>query len=118
MLNAAVIGTGLIATQKHLPAWRRMRQTARVAAVCDVDLARATDVARRFGVPNAYDDGIASSLLAVLSDRQLRERMVSRGYRRVKAFSWERTAQLTLDAYRAAAAPLGERRSETGGSAS
>jgi predicted dehydrogenase len=52
MLKVAVIGTGLIATLKHLPAWKRAKDFARVVALCDVDIARAAEVAAKFGIPN------------------------------------------------------------------
>jgi predicted dehydrogenase len=58
MLRVGLVGTGLIATLKHLPAWRRAsrRGWARVAAVCDSDPARAKAVAAAHGVPAVYDD--------------------------------------------------------------
>jgi predicted dehydrogenase len=54
MLRAGVIGTGLIATLKHLPAWQRAGDTARVTAICDVDPERGREVAAKFGIPAAY----------------------------------------------------------------
>jgi predicted dehydrogenase len=54
MLKVAVIGTGLIATLKHLPAWKRAKDFARVVALCDVDMARAAEVAANFGIPSTY----------------------------------------------------------------
>lgn len=56
MLRAALVGTGLIATQKHLPAWKRVRELANLVALCDTDLQRAQEVAQRFGVPKIYTD--------------------------------------------------------------
>src|SRR5712692_10555808 len=55
MLKAAIVGTGFIATQKHLPAWRRMKGLANVAALCDVDRERGKETARQFGVQVAYE---------------------------------------------------------------
>jgi glycosyltransferase involved in cell wall biosynthesis len=43
---------------------------------------------------------IASALRRVLGDEQLRERLRELGAARVRLFSWERTAQLTLATYR------------------
>ena len=54
MLKVGVIGTGLIATVKHLPAWKRAEKLARVVALCDVDPARAKEVAGKFGIPKTY----------------------------------------------------------------
>jgi predicted dehydrogenase len=54
MLKVAVIGTGLIATLKHLPAWKRAKDFARVVALCDIDIARAAEMAPKFGIPSTY----------------------------------------------------------------
>lgn len=56
MYRAAIVGTGFIAAEKHLPAWRRLRREVKVVAVCDIDLPRAEAVRRAFGVPRAYAD--------------------------------------------------------------
>jgi glycosyltransferase involved in cell wall biosynthesis len=49
--------------------------------------------------PTRVED-IAHGLHKVLADSRLREIMRSRGYERVKNFSWEATARKTLDVYR------------------
>jgi predicted dehydrogenase len=56
MLSVGVIGTGLIATLKHLPAWQKAEQKglAKPVALCDVDPARAREVAAKFGIPKFY----------------------------------------------------------------
>jgi predicted dehydrogenase len=54
MLNVGVIGTGLISTLKHLPAWRRASNLAKVCAICDVDATRGREVAAKFGIPAVY----------------------------------------------------------------
>ncbi len=56
MLKVGLVGTGLIATQKHLPAWRKLRGLAAVAALCDVNVERAQQVSGQFAVPKLYDD--------------------------------------------------------------
>ena len=56
VLRAAVVGTGLIAVQKHLPAWQKVSSLAQVVALCDVDRQRAREIADRFGIPQVYDD--------------------------------------------------------------
>jgi predicted dehydrogenase len=53
-VKIAVIGTGLIATHKHLPALRKLGASARVVGVCDVNLEAAQKIARQFGIPKAY----------------------------------------------------------------
>jgi len=52
--------------------------------------------------PDAFDD-LEDAVAHVLDDPEFREHHVVRGLARAKAFSWERTARLTLDAYLAAA---------------
>lgn len=59
MLKVALIGSGFIATHKHLPAWKRLRGAAQVVAICDVNRKRGEEIARRFGVPRVYEDVVA-----------------------------------------------------------
>lgn len=47
--------------------------------------------------PTAND--VAEAIVAVTNDAALRERLAAAGLERVKVFSWERTARLTMDAY-------------------
>lgn len=49
-----LVGCGLIAQAKHLPALRSLRRQASLEAVCDANAAQARQVAKRFGVPRAY----------------------------------------------------------------
>ena len=56
MQKVALIGTGFIAVEKHLPAWQKTRRMARVVALCDVDLQRAKQIAQRFGIPKVYSE--------------------------------------------------------------
>ncbi len=56
MFKVAVVGTGLIATRKHLPAWKRRRQQAQTVALCDVSAEAAARVAAQFGVQRSYTD--------------------------------------------------------------
>ena len=56
MYTAAIVGAGFIAAKRHLPAWFRLRRDVRIAAVCDLDRARAEAMSRDFGVPAAYAD--------------------------------------------------------------
>ena len=59
-LRAAVIGCGFFA-QNHLHAWRDLAAEGLVelAAVCDLDEAKAARAAREFGVPRHYADAAA-----------------------------------------------------------
>jgi len=54
--KVAILGTGFIANQKHLPAWQRMNGEAKLVALCDVDAQRGNQIAREFGIPMAYQD--------------------------------------------------------------
>jgi glycosyltransferase involved in cell wall biosynthesis len=47
-------------------------------------------------------DGLAAALHRVWHDEALRADLRARGIARAREFSWERTARMTLDAYRAA----------------
>jgi glycosyltransferase involved in cell wall biosynthesis len=42
---------------------------------------------------------ISSAIVALLSDQPLRERLRKLGHQRVRQFTWERSARLTLDSY-------------------
>ncbi len=44
-------------------------------------------------------DGWVDALAQILTDRHLREELISRGMERVKDFTWERNANLTLEVY-------------------
>lgn len=48
-------------------------------------------------------DHIADAVSRIVSEPELREELIRRGCKRVREFSWERTAKLTLEAYREAA---------------
>ena len=52
-LRAALIGCGHISV-RHIPAWQATPD-ADLVALCDLDLARAQERAREFGIPKAYD---------------------------------------------------------------
>ena len=51
-----LIGSGFIAKQKHLPAWRKVRGTAKVVALCDPNVVQAEELARVHGIPKVYKD--------------------------------------------------------------
>jgi predicted dehydrogenase len=55
-VRAAIIGSGLIAGKKHIPAFQRLRHKTELVAVCDLNLAAARDISVRFGIPSAYSD--------------------------------------------------------------
>ena len=51
-----LIGSGFIAKQKHLPAWRKVRGSAEVVALCDPNVVQAEELARAHGIPKVYKD--------------------------------------------------------------
>lgn len=55
-LKVAVVGTGLIATAKHLPALKNLAKIVDLVAICDVNAEQAQKVAADFGGPKTYTD--------------------------------------------------------------
>src|ERR687884_945739 len=53
-VKVAVVGTGLIATKKHLPSLRRLDDRATIVGLVDVNQDAARAVAREFGIANVY----------------------------------------------------------------
>lgn len=54
-LRVGVVGAGAIAQVAHLPVLSRLADVE-VAGMCDIDVPKAQALARRFGVPEVYDD--------------------------------------------------------------
>jgi predicted dehydrogenase len=61
-LRAAILGTGLIATKKHIPAFLRLKNKVELIALCDVNTQVAEQVAKTYGIRRVY--GSLSDLLA------------------------------------------------------
>jgi len=55
-LKVGVIGTGMIATAGHIPAWKSLAADVEVVAVADIQEERARLVARTEDIPHAYGD--------------------------------------------------------------
>ncbi len=55
-LRVGVIGSGFIAKQKHVPAWKRMGRKAQVVALCDPNQQQAEQLAREHEIPKVYGD--------------------------------------------------------------
>ena len=55
-LRAAIIGTGLIAGKKHIPAFLKHKSKVELVALCDLNLEAARSVADKFGIPKIYSD--------------------------------------------------------------
>ncbi len=55
-LKVGLIGTGLIANLKHIPAWQRIRNDVDLAAICDLNEENAQKVAEKFGIGAVYSD--------------------------------------------------------------
>lgn len=60
-LKVALAGAGMISWY-HLVGWRKLRDRVKLVAVCDPDVARATQRAQEFGIAKVYSD--AEALLA------------------------------------------------------
>src|SRR6516162_4050684 len=61
-LKAAIIGSGLIAKLKHIPAFHKRRHKIHLAAICDVNTQAARELAAANRIPAAYDN--VSEMLA------------------------------------------------------
>jgi len=55
-LRVGFIGTGMIAVQAHIPAWKAQAEHAEIVAGADILPDRARKVAQREGIPRAYGD--------------------------------------------------------------
>lgn len=55
-LRAAVVGAGLIAGKKHIPAYLKQKHGVELVAICDSNLQAAEAAAKSFGIPKAYCD--------------------------------------------------------------
>ena len=64
-VSVGVVGTGYIATFAHLPSLSQLPE-AKLNAICDQDIVKARNVAKRFNVPMVY-----SSLDEMLSNEKL-----------------------------------------------
>ncbi len=65
-LRVGIVGCGVIAQERHIPAYRRLRRRAEVVAVCDRNQRLADETARRSGFPRAYQ-----SLVDMLAEERL-----------------------------------------------
>lgn len=55
-LRVAIVGAGFIASNRHIPAWRNMRENVEIVALSDLNQEMATKTARTFGIPSVYSD--------------------------------------------------------------
>jgi predicted dehydrogenase len=55
-VRAAIIGSGLIAGKKHIPAFLKLGSRTELVAICDLNLTAAKEVAGRFGIPSTYSN--------------------------------------------------------------
>ena len=54
-LKVGIIGAGNIAQSAHLPSYMKLADRAEVVAIADLNLGRAKEAAKKFGVPKAYN---------------------------------------------------------------
>ncbi len=64
-VRVAIIGAGTVARDNQLPAYAKC-QDAEVAAVCDMDHARASALAKQFDIPRIYTD-----MQELLADKEI-----------------------------------------------
>jgi predicted dehydrogenase len=55
-LKVAVVGAGFVAQRRHIPAFLRLKKYVSLSAVCDLNHELAKEVAKKFGIPNAYSN--------------------------------------------------------------
>jgi len=55
-LKAAIIGAGLIAGKKHIPAFLKHKSKVQLTALCDLNEEGARKLASEFGIPRVYTD--------------------------------------------------------------
>lgn len=55
-VRAAIVGSGLIAGKKHIPAFLKLRSKTELVAICDLNSAAAKRMADQFGIPKVYSD--------------------------------------------------------------
>lgn len=55
-IRAAIVGAGLIAGKKHIPAFIKHKSKVELAALCDLNQDAAQKLAKDFGIPRVYGD--------------------------------------------------------------
>ena len=55
-IKAAIVGAGLIAGKKHIPAFLKHKSKVELAALCDLNQDAAQKLASSFGIPRTYSD--------------------------------------------------------------
>jgi len=68
-LNVGIVGCGLVAHMRHIPALLRLRRSVNLCAVCDIDEDLAASTAEMFGIPKVYsglDDMLSSEELDIV----------------------------------------------------
>jgi predicted dehydrogenase len=55
-LKVGIVGCGFIAKERHIPGYKRMKNTVDLCAVCDLNEKFAKETARDFRIPNAYSN--------------------------------------------------------------
>jgi predicted dehydrogenase len=53
-IKAGIIGCGFIAKARHIPAFKKMKNSVELCAVCDLNETLAKDAASEFHIPHAY----------------------------------------------------------------
>jgi predicted dehydrogenase len=53
-LKVGVVGCGVVAQKRHIPALMKLRKNVTINAVCDLNENLAKETAKRFGIPHTY----------------------------------------------------------------
>lgn len=56
MLKVAIVGSGLVAVKKHIPAFLKIKDKVKIVAICDLNEEMAKKVAQHFNINKAYTD--------------------------------------------------------------
>ena len=65
-LSVGIVGSGVVAQMRHIPAFLRLKNHVSISAICDLNENLAIQVAKRFRIPSVYTD-----LESMLSNEQL-----------------------------------------------
>jgi len=55
-LNVGIVGCGMITKERHIPAYKRMKDKVDLKAVCDLNYDLAKETAKEGNIPKAYKD--------------------------------------------------------------
>lgn len=57
-LKVGLVGAGQVVETAHIPAYMKHKDEVEIAAICDVHIERARDMAEKYGIPKAFDSHV------------------------------------------------------------